>query len=145
MISPPPYSYQFDYWVAYADTDQMGVVYYANFLVIFERARSAMLRDAGYPYSQMEADGYLLPVLEAHVDYKFPAHFDDKLIVSVEPNFLGQLRTRINCRVHRDDVMLAEGYTIHACYSSEKNRPVRFPSELKKAVDTYHGTKPIGS
>lgn len=145
MSSIKPYRFQMDYWVPYADTDQMGVVYYANFLVIFERARSALLRESGYPYSQLEADGFMLPVMEAHVDYKTPAHFEDKLTVSVSPEFLGRVRTRISCRVHRGDTLLAEGYTIHACYSSEKNRPAKFPDAFIAAVAGYEDSQTADS
>lgn len=144
MSKTEPYRYSIDYWVAYADTDQMGVVYYANFLVIFERARSALLREAGYAYSKMEEEGFMLPVLEAHVDYKVPAHFDDKLTVSVFPEFLGRIKTRINCRVHRGNELLAEGYTVHACYSSERNRPVKFPDAFVAAVEAYEASQPTG-
>ena len=141
MTGTEPYRFSIDYWVPYADTDQMGVVYYANFLVIFERARSALLRDAGYPYSKMEEEGFMLPVMEAHVDYTAPARFDDKLTVSVCPEFLGRIKTRIRCRVHRDNELLAEGYTIHVCYSSERNRPSKFPASFIDAVKAYEASE----
>jgi acyl-CoA thioester hydrolase len=56
--------------VRYADTDQMGVAYYANYLVWFEVARTEWLRDGGWSYRQMEADGIALPVIEAHCEYR---------------------------------------------------------------------------
>ncbi len=69
------------YRVPYADTDQMGVVYYANFLVYFERVRNEILRDINYSYSDMGKNGFMLPVIEAHCEYGIPAKYDDYLIL----------------------------------------------------------------
>jgi len=55
------------YRVPYADTDRLGVVYYANYLVYFERGRGQLMRDAGLPYGELERRGFALPVIEAHV------------------------------------------------------------------------------
>ena len=67
------------YRVPYADTDQMQVVYYANYFVYFERSRTDMLRDLGVSYREMEERGFILPVAEAHCKYKNPARYDDLL------------------------------------------------------------------
>ena len=69
------------YRVPYADTDQMGVVYYGNYLTIFERARNELMRACGYTYRECEAEGWMLPVTHAEVDYKRPARYDDKALV----------------------------------------------------------------
>ena len=66
-----------EYRVPYADTDQMGVVYYANYLEYFERSRTEMLRAAGLPYSELEKKGIILPVSEAYCKYLGPARYDD--------------------------------------------------------------------
>ena len=71
-----------DYRVPYADTDQMGVVYYGNYLTLFERARNELMRACGYTYSECEAEGWMLPVIHTEVDYKSPAHYDDLLEVT---------------------------------------------------------------
>ena len=65
--------------VRYADTDQMGVVYYANYLVWFEVGRTEWLRDGGWSYREMEEDGVALPVIEAHCEYRQPARYDDEI------------------------------------------------------------------
>ncbi len=118
------------YRVPYADTDQMGVVYYANHLVYFERVRNELLRDLGVTYKELEARGILLPVLEAHCDYRKPAHYDDLLEICGWCESAG--RTRIKCfaEIARGDELLASGYTIHACLSAETGRPVRLPADL---------------
>ena len=65
--------------VRYAETDQMGIVYYANYLVWFEVGRTDLLRLTGWTYREMEADGYALPVVEAHCEYRQSARYDDDL------------------------------------------------------------------
>ena len=67
------------YRVSYGDTDQMGVVYYANYLEFFERSRTEMLRSIGLPYRELEERGVIFPVREAHCDYLASARYDDLL------------------------------------------------------------------
>ena len=67
--------------VRYAETDTMGVVYYANYLVWFEVARTDLLRHSGWSYREMEVEGFSLPVIEAHCEYKQPARYDDEVEV----------------------------------------------------------------
>ncbi|MDO4501905.1 MAG: thioesterase family protein [Coriobacteriia bacterium] len=67
--------------VRYAETDQMGVVYHANYLLYMEDARTAFLEAAGYPYAQMEELGYLSPVVDAHLHYGSPLRYGDTVIV----------------------------------------------------------------
>mgnify|MGYP006307547759 CR=1 FL=1 len=120
--------------VPYADVDRMGFVYYANYLVYFEMARSQLLRDWGLPYTKLEREGVLLPVLEAHVDYRRPAHYEDELIVrTVACRFEGA-RLRIEYEVRRGDEHLAGGHTVHACMTPE-GRPRRPPASLKALMD----------
>ncbi len=127
---------QVRYTVPYADTDQMSVVYYANYLVYFERARTFALRQLGYPYSQMEKDGFLLPIGEAHVNYLKFGRYEDELTLCCRFELLSPVRVKAHCRVLREDEVLAEGYTIHACFSAEKQRPVRFPEALLAQLST---------
>ncbi len=134
-----PFSSRTEYSVAYADTDQMGVVYYANFLVMFERARTRFLQDLGYPYTEFEADGFMLPVVEAHVDYLQPALYEDVLTLSATAEFIGRVRVKINCRVHRGDTLLAKGHTIHVCMDKAKSRPAKFPARLMQAHQEFVG------
>ncbi|HCH37026.1 MAG TPA: acyl-CoA thioesterase, partial [Acidobacteria bacterium] len=68
--------------VRYAETDKMGVVYHANYLVWFEIGRTDLLRTIGWTYRQMESAGISLPVIEAHCEYRKPARYDDELEVT---------------------------------------------------------------
>jgi cytidylate kinase len=117
------------YRVPYADTDQMGVVYYANYLKYFEMFRTEMLIAAGESYQKMEEHGYSLPVIEAVCRYKSPARFEDVLSVTGYVAECKGVRVRIECQIHRGDTLLAEGYTVHACIN-RAGRPVRVPSTL---------------
>ena len=67
--------------VRYAETDQMGVVYYANYFVWFEVARTDLLRTLGWTYREMEDSGVLLPVIDAQCEYRRPARYDDEVEV----------------------------------------------------------------
>ena len=117
------------YRVPYADTDQMGVVYYANYLKYFEMFRSEMMIAAGESYQQMEEHGYALPVIEAVCHYKASAHFEDILEITGRVAECRGVRVKIACEIHCRGKLLAEGYTIHACVNRE-GRPVRIPPTI---------------
>ena len=102
--------------VRYAETDQMGVVYYANFLVWFEIGRVELLRQLGFDYKSMEVeDDCFIPVVEVSCRYKAPARYDDELIIETHVAAMRgavlKFRYRI-LRVH-DRQLLAEGETTH--------------------------------
>ncbi len=127
------------YRVPYADTDQMQVVYYANYLIYFERARNQLLLDCDMPYRQMEAQGMMLPVMESHVDYKDPATFDDVLDLHAWVGWVKGARLRINCEVRRDGALLASGYTVHALVNRDTWRPMRAPQEICSMAEDENG------
>jgi acyl-CoA thioester hydrolase len=118
--------------VRYAETDTMGVVYYANYLVWFEVARTDLLREAGWSYREMEAAGYLLPVLEANCVYRQPARYDDELDVRTTGELVSPVRVKFMYDVVRpaDEVLLATGYTVHASIDRD-GRPCRLPDRAR--------------
>lgn len=122
------------YRVPYADTDQMHVVYYANYLAYFERGRNELLRACGYTYRELEASGMGLPVAEAHVSYCAPATYDDLLEITTWCEGLKGARLTIRCEVRRDGKLLAEGYTVHALVDLRRMRPTRPSPELRAAL-----------
>jgi acyl-CoA thioester hydrolase len=121
--------------VRYAETDAMGVVYYANYLLWFEVARADLLRTAGWSYREMEAGGYLLPVLEANCIYRQPARYDDELDVKTTGALVSPVRVKFAYDVVRpaDDVLLATGYTIHASID-KSGRPCRLPDRVRELL-----------
>ncbi|BDG06497.1 acyl-CoA thioesterase [Anaeromyxobacter oryzae] len=116
--------------VIYGDTDQMGVVYYANYLRYFEAGRNEFIRAKGLRYRDFEASYRLrLPVAEVGVSYKLPARYDD--LVAVETSLVEARRAsaRFGYRLVRGDDLLATGFTVHACIDLE-GRVQRLPREL---------------
>jgi len=117
--------------VRYAETDRMGVVYYANYLVWFEVGRTEWLRDAGWNYRDMEEDGTRLPVIEAHCGYTQPARYDDEIEIRTRASLITPVRIRFDYEVVRaaDRTTCASGYTVHASLD-EAGRPCRLPPRV---------------
>ncbi len=122
------------YRVPYADTDQMKVVYYANYLVYFERARNELLRALGLTYREMESMGFALPVREAHVNYSAPATYDDLLEITAWCEELKGVRVKICCEIRRDGKLLADGYTVHVFVNLATMRPSKPSPEILNAL-----------
>jgi acyl-CoA thioester hydrolase len=118
--------------VRYAETDQMGVVYYANYLVWFEIGRTEWLRETGWTYRAMEADGLSLPVIEARCEYKVGARYDDELEIRTTGRLVSPVRLAFDYEVVRqpDGVVVAAGHTIHATLN-RAGRPVRMPARVR--------------
>ena len=125
--------------VLYGDTDQMGVVYYANYLRFFEGARNEWIRALGIPYSEIEARGIMLPVYEAAVQYLRPARYDDLLDIALAVTHT-RVKIRFEYKVHRGerDELLALGHTVHVCVGKD-GKPTRAPDWLLKALEDHHG------
>jgi acyl-CoA thioester hydrolase len=119
--------------VRYAETDTMGVVYYANYLVWFEIGRTDLLRQSGWSYREMELEGFSLPVIEAHCDYKQPARYDDEIDVRTTGALVSPVRLRFEYEVARrsDGALLASGYTVHATLD-RGGRPCRLPARARE-------------
>lgn len=118
------------YRVPYADTDQMGFVYYGNYLTYFERARNELMRANGFTYKELEAFGVGLPVVEANVKYSRPARYDDELVIIATLEEIGGVRLKVACQVKRGDELLASGWTQHCFIDLKNGRPVRAPEAI---------------
>jgi acyl-CoA thioester hydrolase len=120
--------------VRYAETDRMGVVYYANYLVWFEVGRTEWLRETGWSYREMEHEGIALPVIEAHCEYRQPARYDDELEIRTRASLLTPVRVRFDYDVLRDGSGLAaSGYTVHAALDA-RGRPCRLPARVAEML-----------
>lgn len=108
--------------VRYAETDQMGVVYYANYLVWMEVGRTEMLRNLGLAYKSLEEAGISLPVKEAHVNYKASALYDDNVEIRSWISKLTRVSVKIDYTLYNDDngVLLATGFTYHPFMTGDK-------------------------
>jgi acyl-CoA thioester hydrolase len=125
------------YRVRYADTDKMQYMYNGNYLTLFEIGRTEMLRAAGLPYVELENAGYLLPVLEAKVQYRLPAFYDDQLTIIASYKPERRPIITISYRILRAADVIAEGYTIHAFVNSVTRKPVRPPSTFFELIDRF--------
>jgi acyl-CoA thioester hydrolase len=118
--------------VRYAETDQMGVVYYANYFIWFEVGRTDLLRSTGWTYREMEAGGVSLPVIEAHCEYKQAAKYDDDLEIRTAGTLVSPVRLAFSYEVVRpaDSLTVATGRTVHASID-RSGRPCRLPDRVK--------------
>jgi len=119
--------------VRYAETDNMGVVYYANYLIWFEVGRTDLLRQSGWSYRDMEREGFTLPVVEAHCSYKQPARYDEELEIRTTGQLMSPVRVRFDYEVARlsDNLTLACGHTVHASLD-RVGRPRRLPERARE-------------
>jgi acyl-CoA thioester hydrolase len=119
--------------VIFGDTDQMGVVYYANYLRFFEAARAHFLRNRHGNYAQIEAQGLGLPVVEAHCRYRAPLRYEDLFTVTPKVSAIDRVTCRFDYVLARGETRIAEGWTVHACVNA-KGRPVALPAEIARLL-----------
>ena len=124
--------------VRYADTDKMGFVYYANYLVFFEVGRTEFIRRYYKPYSDIEASGYVLPALSADVEYIRSAYYDDLLDIETVLEEQKGVRIKFYYEVKRAGELLARGHTTHV-FTNKKGKPVKVPRELRERFKDLRG------
>ena len=119
--------------VRYAETDRMGVVYYANYFVWFEVGRTDWLRQTGWTYREMERDGISLPVIEAQCEYRQPARYDDEIEIATNGTLMTPVRVRFDYELSRagHDASIAAGHTVHAAVDAE-GRACRLPARVRE-------------
>jgi acyl-CoA thioester hydrolase len=125
----PIYSFEHTMRSRYSETDQMGYVYYGRYLEYFEVARTEMIRSVGYPYSRLEKEGVMLPVVETHIKYKAPLFYDDEIIIRVHlfEKPVVKLETWYEMYTARSQKVHATGQVI-LCFMKEASRkPCRAP------------------
>ena len=113
----------------------MQVPYYANYFVWFEVGRCELLRSLGSSYRELEARGMMLPVIEAHCEYRRPARYDDDLTILTRGHLMSPARVRFDYEVQRpaDQIVTAVGRTVHAAVTRD-GRPTRLPAEIREAL-----------
>ena len=131
--------------VRYAETDQMGIVYYANYLVWFELGRVELLRSLGLAYSQLEREHEcILPVVEATCRYKSPARYDDEILIQTRPSLLRGSVIKFAYQILRKGVdgeqhtLLAEGETVHVVCDDQlrkKALPEHYAEALRAMME----------
>jgi acyl-CoA thioester hydrolase len=124
--------------VRYSETDAMKFVYYANYLVYFEVARTSALAELGHPYWEMEKRNVLIPVLESHCEYLKPGRYGDSLTVRTRRWRKSAARIRFEYQVLRDQEVLATGHTEHA-FMHPEGRAIRPPKEIIGLFPPWEG------
>ena len=127
--------------VRYAETDQMGVVYYANFFIWFEIGRVELLRQLGFRYKQMEIDDDChIPVVEANCRYKSPARYDDELLLETFVLTLRRSVIKFGYRLLRQEnessTLLAEGETTHVTVNKALHK-VPLPRKYAAVLEQF--------
>lgn len=123
--------------ISYGETDAMGIVYYAEYFHIFERARDAIIRLSGMSYRLVEEKGFYLPVREARCRYRSPAHFDDVVWCRACVSEFGRASMTFQYELYDEarERLLVTGMTQHAC-TNAVGRPVALPDWLRECVES---------
>jgi acyl-CoA thioester hydrolase len=135
LLTPSSFVAEVRQRVIYGDTDQMGVVYYANYLRFFELGRLEYFRLRGGRVSDLEAAGFALPVTEVEAQYRASARYEDVVVVRARVTELRRASLRFEYEVsrERDGALLCTGATVHACIT-RAGRPVRLPEGLTRLM-----------
>lgn len=121
--------------VRYGETDQMGHVYYANYLYWFEQGRGAWCRDRGFTYKNLEETGYMLPVVEAHLRYKQEIKYDDLVVIRVHLAAIQRASIKFQYEVFNltTNHLTTEGYTWHVLMGKERHA-ITIPDSIKELL-----------
>src|SRR5690606_25175353 len=119
----------------YAETDQMGVVYHANYIIWLEIGRTKLIEDVGFTYAEMEKQGYLSPVTDISIQYKAAMRYGQKATVRTWVEEHGRLRTTYGYEIlHEDGTLAAKATSEHVVVKKETFRPV----SLQKINPEWH-------
>lgn len=114
----------------YVDTDKSQVVYHANYLRYFEFGRASLMRDADYPYKQVEKNGYIYPIIKTELNYYSPLFYDDLMYIHTRPSKLELVKVQFDYLITRADTgeIVCTGFTRH-CAVNGKNIPVEIDAQ----------------
>ena len=129
--------------VRYAETDQMGYVYYGNYPAYYEVGRTEALRQLGTSYFQLEEEGIMMPVIDMNVKYIQPGRYDDLLTIRTTVSEVPKTRMHFIYEIFNEDAKLINrGETTLIFMSKERNRPVRCPAWLQDIFENAFKINP---
>ncbi len=132
------FEYQSQIRVRYAETDQMGYVYYGNYATYYEVARTEMLRSTGISYRELEEMGVMLPVLEMKTKYHKPAHYDDLLTIKTQIRQKPAIRIVFHYEIYNEQQeLLNTGESTLVFVDMLKNKPCLPPKEFLEKMELY--------
>src|SRR5271168_439583 len=133
MVEPFRYVHR----VTYADCTVGNHIYHSRYLDLLEAARGEFMRALGATVLELQDADYIFPVVEARLRYKFPARYDDLLIVEVRPTLVERVRLNFGHRIlNQDGKLILEAETFHAC-TGVGEKPKRLPEELAEKLEPY--------
>jgi acyl-CoA thioester hydrolase len=127
-----------EYRTLYADTDRSDVVYHANYLRYFEHGRASLMRDAAYPYKEIEDSGYVYPIIDLGIDFYFPLYYDDRMYIHTRPVALERVRLRFDYVItHAENYkLICSGHTKH-CALNLSGMPVAVDPKTVELWKTF--------
>jgi len=132
------FEYKVPIRVRYADTDQMGYVYYGNYARYFEIGRVESLRSLGISYKALEEKGIMMPVLENYSKYIRPAFYDNLLTITVMVKEIPGTRIRFDYEIHNEEgTLIHVGFTVLVFISSDTKKIIPFPEYIKEAIEKF--------
>jgi acyl-CoA thioester hydrolase len=122
----------------YADTDRSEVVYHSNYLRYFELGRTSLMRDAAYPYREIEESGYVYPVIDLGITFYQPLYYDDTMWIHTRPINLERVRVTFDYIITHVDTndMICRGFTTH-CALNRKGMPVAVDEKTIQLWKTF--------
>ena len=133
------YSTEVKIRVRYAETDQMGYVYYGNYPTYYEVARVEALRSLGMKYKDLEANGVMMPALENYSKYLLPARYDEELTVKVSIPDLPKVKITFLYDIYDEEgKLIHQGETKLAFINMETGKPVRMPKEMEEVLAPFY-------
>lgn len=124
--------------VRYKDTDQMGIMHHANYIVMYEMARTEWLREMGLTYAEIERRGVMSPIIEVQSRYLYPAFYDEELTVKVFINEMPTARLVVHSEVYNEaGKLINTGCVTLGFMHAETRRPCRTPEWFMEALENY--------
>ncbi|MBD1379347.1 acyl-CoA thioesterase [Metabacillus arenae] len=128
--------------VRYAETDQMGVVYHANYLIWMEVGRTKLIKDLGFSYAGMEKDGVISPVVDINISYKKPLKYGDTVVIHTWVESYNGVRVNYGYEMYNPKGELAiEAQSSHVCVKKESFRPIQMRKYYPEWHDAYETAK----
>ncbi len=126
--------------IRYAETDQMGYVYYGNYASFYEVARTEMLRSTGITYKQLEEMGVMMPVMDLTCKYYQPARYDDLITIKTSIKERPNVRLKFEYEIFNEEgLLLNTGSTQLVFVDMQRNKPCRAPDIFQEKMEPYFG------
>ena len=131
-------TYEITHRIAYYETDTMGYVHHSNYVRLFERARTEMMRHFGYTYAAMEASGIMMPIIEVACRYHSPGRYDDLLTIKTAVKEIPATRMRFEYEVRNEaGALLCSGHTTLVFVDARTRKPTRAPQAFVNALTDH--------